>query len=94
MVKGKTKSGISFKVNESIVNDARTVYFIRKMDSEESNDNEKLDAMYSLLKMVFGGETGMLSFMDTVEKTNGNCAPDTLVNELTEIFETLKAKNS
>lgn len=94
MVKGKTKSGIKYTINENIKNDARTLYLMTKMQ-DNSDPVAQGKALFDLLKMVFGGEEGMVTFMDEVaSKHDGVCGTDVLIEELTEMFETANLKNS
>lgn len=94
MVKGKTKSGIKYQINENIKNDARTLYLMTKMQ-DTSDPMAQGKALFDLLKMVFGGEDGMMSFMDEVaSKHDGLCGTDVMIAELTEMFESTSLKNS
>lgn len=94
MVKGKTKSGIKFTINENIKNDARTLYLMTKMQNK-SDPMEQGKALFDLLKLVFGGEDGMVAFMDAVaSKHDGLCGTDVLIEEITEMFDSANLKNS
>lgn len=94
MVKGKTKSGIKFQINEAIKDDTRTLYLITKMQNS-SDPMEQGKALFDLLNLLFDGEEGVVNFMDEVAaKHNGICSPTIMVEELTEMFESTKLKNS
>lgn len=94
MVKGKTKSGIEFKINENVKNDARTLYLMTKMQ-DSSDPSAQSKALFDLLKLVFGSEEGMVSFMDAVaSKHKGVCGTDVMIEELTEMFDSINLKNS
>jgi hypothetical protein len=95
MIKGKTKSGIKFQINEQIKDDARFLYYISKMQNKDSGIEEQSSAMVGVLKLVFGTEEGVIQFMDTVASVhNGVCNVAVMMTELNEIFDAMKAKNS
>ena len=95
MVKGKTKSGIKFQLDERIKDDARFLYYMAKSQDDEADTAEKSKAIMGMLKLIFGNDDGVISFMNTVASTNnGVCSIDVMLSELTEIFEALNAKNS
>ena len=94
-MKGKTKSGIKFQLDERIKDDARFLYYMAKSQDDEADTAEKSKAIMGMLKLIFGNDDGVISFMNTVASTNnGVCSIDVMLSELTEIFEALNAKNS
>lgn len=94
MVKGKTKSGIKFQLDERIKDDARFLYYVAKSQDEDADTAEKSKAVMGMLKLIFGDDDGVISFMNTVASTNdGVCSVDVMLSELTEMFEALNAKN-
>jgi hypothetical protein len=94
MVKGKTKSGIKFQLDERIKDDARFLYYLAKSQDEDADTAEKSKAVMGMLKLIFGDDDGVISFMNTVASTNdGVCSVDVMLSELTEMFEALNAKN-
>ena len=94
MVKGKTKSGIKFEINEAIKEDTRLVYLCVQMQREDVPAEKKAQYIFDLLSLIFG-EDGVMPFMDEVAaKHKGICSTETMMAELTEIFEALNAKNS
>lgn len=95
MIKGKTKSGIRFQMDERIKDDARFLYYLAKSQDEEADMGEKSKAIMGILKLVFGDDEGVINFMNAVAATNeGVCNVDVMLSELTEMFDALKAKNS
>ena len=95
MVKGKTKSGIKFQLDERIKDDARFLYYMAKSQDDEADTAEKSKAIMGMLKLIFGNDDGVISFMNTVASTNnGICSIDVMLSELTEIFDAINAKNS
>lgn len=95
MVKGKTRSGIKFQLDERIKDDARFLYYMAKSQDDEADTAEKSKAVMGMLKLIFGDDDGVISFMNTVASTNkGVCSIDVMLSELTEMFEALNAKNS
>lgn len=95
MVKGKTKSGIQFQLDERIKDDARFLYYLAKAQDDEADIGDKSKAVTGILKLVFGDDEGVIGFMNAVAATNkGLCDVQTMLSELTEMFDALKAKNS
>ena len=94
MVKGKTKSGIKFQINEAIKDDARLLYMLVQLRSEEVSTEDKGKIVFDLLTLVFGRD-GIMPFMNAVaEKHDGVCTTEAMVTELNEILESINAKNS
>lgn len=98
MVKGKTKSGIKFQIDERISNDARFLFYVNKLNkAEASKDNieEVSGYVMNMIELIFGGEKGTIVFMDEVAaKHNGVCDTDAMIAELKEIIQATKLKNS
>lgn len=95
MIKGKTKSGIKFQMDERIKDDARFLYYLAKAQDENADMGEKSKAIVGILRLVFGTDEGVIAFMDTVaSKNKGVCNVDTMLSELTEMFDAINAKNS
>ena len=94
MVKGKTKSGIKFTLDERIKDDARFLYYLTKAQDDSIEFEEKSRAIMSILKLIFGTDEGVITFMDAVASVNeGVCDVKIMLSELTEMFEALDAKN-
>lgn len=102
IIEGKTRSGIQFKVDRRIKEDARTLFYIRKLrkyKAETDKTTEKaeaaIDAVYSLLEVIFGTEEGLMIFMNEVAaRHDGLAAPAVLIDELNDIIEACDLKNS
>lgn len=95
MVKGKTKSGIKFQLDERIKDDARFLFYIAKMQNKDVSIEESSAATMGVLKLIFGSDEGVLQFMDAVASANdGVCDITIMMTELNEMFEALNAKNS
>lgn len=95
MVKGKTKSGIKFQLDERIKDDARFLYYLAKAQDESADVSEKSKAIMGILKLVFGNDDGVINFMNAVAATNdGLCNVEVMLSELTEMFDAINAKNS
>ena len=95
MVKGKTKSGIKFQLDERIKDDARFLYYLTKAQDDESDTGEKSKAVMGVLKLIFGTDEGVINFMNAVASTHdGVCTIKELLSELTEMFDAINAKNS
>lgn len=95
MVKGKTKSGIQFQLDERIKDDARFLYYLSQINNEKLDVVDRSGNVVSMLKLIFGTEEGVLQFMDAVAAVNnGVCDNKTMLSELSEMFDALDAKNS
>lgn len=95
MVEGKTKSGIKFKIDERIRDDARFLYYMAKAQDKNASVNDQSQAVMGILTLIFGNDDGVIEFMNTVASTNnGVCTVDVMLSELTEMFDAIKAKNS
>ena len=95
MVKGKTKSGIKFSLDERIKDDARLLFLIVQIQSDKVSVERKGALVFDLLNIIFGNEDKVMEFMDEVaSKHDGFCSNEILMAELNDIFETLGAKNS
>ena len=95
MVNGTTKSGIKFQINERIKEDARLLYFLTIAQKDDDDVTDKSRAIVGMLKLVFGTDEGVISFMDAVAATHdGVCNVETMMAELNEIFDAINAKNS
>ena len=94
MIKGKTKSGIKFNLDERIKDDSRLLYLLIQIQSDKVTIERKGALVFDLLNIVFGSEEGVMTFMEEVaSKHDGYCTNDVLLAELNEIFEALGAKN-
>ena len=94
MVKGKTKSGIKFQMDERIKDDARFLYYLTKAQDESSALEDKSKAIMGILKLIFGTDENVIQFMDAVAAVNdGVCNVEKMLSELTEMFDALNAKN-
>lgn len=94
MVKGKTKSGIKFQIDERIKDDARFLYYLARAQDEEADVTDQSKAIMGILKLIFGTDEGVINFMDAVAAVNGGvCNVKTMLAELTEMFEAINAKN-
>lgn len=92
-MKGKTKSGIVFELDERIKDDTRLTMLLVRMQKVKE-PMEASAAMYDLLNLIFGSEENTFAFMNEVaEKHDGVCSTDVMLAELTEMLEAIKAKN-
>lgn len=94
MVKGKTKSGIKYQINESIKDDARLLYLLVQIQSETVAMEKKGELVFNLLTLIFG-EDGIMPFMNAVAAAHdGVCSTEAMMTELNEILDSINAKNS
>lgn len=93
MVKAKTKSGITFELDERIKDDSRLMYLLVRMQNA-SAPIEAGKAMNKLLALIFGDDDKAYAFMEEVaSKHNGVCEPEVMIAELTEILDAMNKKN-
>lgn len=94
MVKGKTKSGIKFQINEAIKDDARLLFMLVRLRKDNVPAEDKGNIVFDMLELIFGAD-GVMPFMNAVaDKHNGVCSTEAMIQELTEIMASINAKNS
>ena len=94
MIKGKTKSGIKFQINEAIKDDARLLYMLVKLREDDVPAEDKGKLVFDMLSLIFGSD-GVMPFMNAVaEMHDGVCSTDAMVLELNDILYSINAKNS
>lgn len=95
MVKGKTKSGIKFTMDERVKDDARVLYYMTALQNPDNTPMEASKQIMDLLTLIFGAQDGVLAFMNEVANANdGVCDVKSMLTELTDIFEVIGAKKS
>lgn len=95
MIKGKTKSGIKFSLDERIKDDARVLFILVQIQSDKVVIERKGALVFELLCIIFGNEDNVMEFMNEVaSKHDGFCTNDLLIAEINDIFENIGAKNS
>lgn len=93
MVKGKTKSGIKYQINEGIRDDARLLYLLVQLQSEDVSMEAKGKIVFDMLTLIFGND-GVMAFMNEVaDKHDGICSTEAMLAEMNEILESVNAKN-
>ena len=82
-------------MDERIKDDARFLYYLAKAQDESADMGEKSKAIMGILKLVFGNDEGVITFMNAVASVNdGICNVEVMLSELTEMFDAINAKNS
>lgn len=95
IIKGKTQSGIKFALDKRIQDDTRLLYYLTKMEDKNKTDLERGQALMSLMELMFGAGDGLEAFFNEVAaKHNGIADKDSLMAEMSDIFEALQLKNS
>ena len=93
IVKGTTKSGIKFQIDERIKDDTRLLQLICDAQDKDASDMDKSKALFNLIALIFGGKDGAMEFQNTVASVHdGFCTTSDLMLELNEIFEAVNAK--
>ena len=94
MVNGTTKSGIKFKLDDRVKDDARFLYYSVKAQDPEAEPMDQVRAMMKILEIIFGSDDGVITFMDAVANAHdGVCGAEELMAELSEMLDAIKAKN-
>ena len=95
IVSGTTKSGIAYTVDRRVRQDSRFLHLLVKMQDKKRTQNERAEALFSLLEMLFGGDDNILMFENEIAAHNdGICSQEQLIEELKDIFDAINAKNS
>lgn len=93
MLKGKTKSGFKYSVNENVKNDIRVLECVLLIENHASND-DVLNGYLTLYNLILGVEQ-KTALYDHVAKKNGGVADITQVQEeFSEIYEALGGENA
>lgn len=92
MVKGKTKTGFKFEVDERVLEDWRLILNIERAESE--NLTEKVKGVTELVHLLLGNNETKL--MEHIAKRNDGFVPtDEIISELASIISNTKElKNS
>ena len=94
MVKGKTKSGIEFAIDERIKKDARVLRLLLKIQKKGISEEDAGRALFDLIGIMFGSDENVDVFLNEVAlKHDGVCDTESLIGELKEIFAKVNAKN-
>lgn len=95
MIKGKTKSGIKFVLDERIKDDTRFMYYIARIQAPDLSAEEASEVLIGMLRLIFGSNEKVIGFMNEVAaKHKGVCDQESLMAELSDMFEALQVKNS
>lgn len=96
IIKGTTKSGIKFSIDNRILKDAKVVRKMAKLSNPDVKEDpvQAVNGYFDLLEMVFGGPEGFTVFMDEVAAHNdGICNTETLIAEANEVIGAVSPKN-
>ena len=91
-MKGKTKSGFKFDINEVMVDDWETLKAIADMDSGYAS--RVIQGTVKFVNIILGDDEKLL--IDHIRKKNGGaCSQEAMFREVMEIINSVKAiKNS
>lgn len=87
-MKGKTKSGFEFDVEDTVLDDYRILKALNEVSEGKSGK------VTYIINKLLGSEQEEALMTHVEELNNGKCSASGMVAELNEIFEALKAKNS
>lgn len=94
IIKGKTQTGIKFALDKRIKDDSRLLLYLTRMENKSKSDMERGQALMSLMELMFGSGEGLETFFNEVAaKHNGIADKESLMTELSDIFEALEVKN-
>ena len=95
LVKGQTRSGLEFTIDKRIKDDARVMRYLTMMQNKRLDVFTQSDALFSLLELMFGTQDSLTVFLNEVaHRHNGVADVPSLIEELTDLFECIKLKNS
>lgn len=95
LVEGTTRTGISFQIDPRIKEDSRTLRYLTQMQKKSLDKMQQSEALFSLLELVFGSGQGLDDFMNEVAfKHDGVADVQSLIDEITDIFNAVDLKNS
>ena len=91
LVKGTTKTGYKFELDDRILKDWRFIQALAK--SQKGTDLEKLESANDLVNLVIG-QKNIEKFMSRIQKNNEGYIPiDAVMLEINGIIESIQAKN-
>ena len=94
LVSGTTKSGIAYTVDTRVRNDTRFLQSALRMRNKKLSNEDRANALFSLLGLLFGSDDGVALFENEVAAHHdGICSVETLVAELNDIYEATNLKN-
>jgi len=95
LVEGITRTGIKFKIDKRIKDDARVMLYLTQMQNKSLDVFRQSEALFSLLELMFGTQDGLKVFMNEVAAHhNGVADIPSLIQELTDLFSSINLKNS
>lgn len=83
MIKGKTKRGFAFEVNESVGKDFRIVIATKQLNSEDTL--EKVEGTYNFVEAILG-KAGVDELVKFVIKETGFADTEIVLSEAKEIL--------
>lgn len=91
-MQGITKSGYEYNIDNRILKDWRFVSALTKCQTEK-DDFEKLSGLQNMAQLLFGDK--FEEFMDFIaSKNDGFCPSDVIMNEITEIFQSVNGSKN
>lgn len=95
LITGETRSGIKFSVDKRVKDDVRVMHFMTQMQNKSLDTMTQSQALFSLLELMFGKSEGLTIFLSEVAAHhNGVADVNSLIEELTDLFDTIRLKNS
>lgn len=94
IIQGQTRSGLKFSINSAVKDDTRILYLLTRMQKQSLSMEIKNQALFDLLEVVFGSGDEFFTFQNEVAYRHGGVADaQSLMEEITDIFEAVKLKN-
>ena len=91
-MQGITKSGYRFEIDDRILKDWRFVTALTKCQTSK-DEFSKLSGLQEMAKLLFGDK--FEDFMDFIaSKNDGFCPSDVIMNEITEIFQSVNGSKN
>lgn len=94
VIQGETRSGLKFSINAAVREDTRVLYLLTRMQKQSLSMELKNQALFDLLEVVFGSGDDFFMFQNEVAfRHKGVADAQSLMEEITDIFEAVKLKN-
>ncbi|MCQ2211306.1 MAG: hypothetical protein MJZ34_13560 [Paludibacteraceae bacterium] len=92
MIKGETKSGFKFEIDERVLKDWRVIRLVAKIEKNE-NPMDTVEYIENVGNKILT-EKGFNKLLKHIEKQNdGFCLIDDVGNEIADIFAQINSKN-
>lgn len=90
MIEGKTRSGVSFKVDEVGLKKIEWKLTKQMMKMYSDDESEQIKAILDLMELVLGGQKGVDAFEDAIaEAHNGYLTNEIIIEEYKDLLKSV-----